>query len=262
MERISETIGTLYVPAAARRFLSQNAEDKTWVCPVCGEMPPMAYADGWYGRRRCACERRADEQRQIAAFQQQTRQARMAHTYCWLGSDWSEAGLTRHTFATFERTRQPRAFDLACDFAQRPRGVLAFHGPYGTGKTHLLAAVANQVCAQSPCLFTSVVTLFDAVQARIQHEEDYHDILRRAIQTPLLLLDDIDKLKPSEFREETLYTLINGRTNAGRPLAISSNVTPGELERWVGKAGRSRLMQGLLPVLMQGSDYRLEMEVS
>jgi DNA replication protein DnaC len=85
-------------------------------------------------------------------------------------------------------------------------------------------------------------------------------LLRRAVQTPLLLLDDIDKLKPSEFREEVLYKLVNGRTTAGRPLAISSNCTPGDLERWGGKAGRSRLMTGLLPIQMNGADYRLEVQ--
>ena len=66
-----------------------------------------------------------------------------------------------------------------------------------------------------------------------------------------------DELKPSEFREETQYKLINGRINAGLPLALSSNCTPVELERWVGNAEQSRLMTGLIPVQMNGPDFRL-----
>jgi len=139
--------------------------------------------------------------------------------------------------------------------------VLALYGSYGTGKTHLLVAVANHLgTTGTPCLFASAVTFFDAIQDCIQQNQDYHQLLRRGIQTPLLLLDDIDKLKASEFREEVLYKLVNGRTTAGRSLAISSNCTPGELERWVGKAGRSRLMTGLIPVQMNGADYRLEVQ--
>jgi len=101
-----------------------------------------------------------------------------------------------------------------------------------------------------------VASRFDALQERIG--QDYHDLLRRATDAPLLILDDVDKLKPSEFREETLYKILNGRSNAALPLAISSNSAPDELTRRIGAAGRSRLMAGLIPVPMYRPDYRLE----
>ena len=248
-------------PAAARKYLSQDPAEKTWTCPVCGLIPPFALAGGWYARRRCACEREAEERQAIQTLQHLSGQAQVVRTYTWLGPAWSEPGLAEKTFATFRRERHPQAFDLAHSFAQNPQGVLALYGSYGTGKTHLLAAVANHLgTTGTPCLFASAVTLFDAIQDGIQQNQDYHQLVRRGIQTPLLLLDDIDKLKASEFREEVLYKLVNGRTTAGRPLAISSNCTPWELERWVGKAGRSRLMTGLIPVQMNGADYRLEVQ--
>ena len=106
--------------------------------------------------------------------------------------------------------------------------------------------------------FASAVSLFDALQERLQLGQDYHGLQRQAITTPLLLLDDVDKLKPSEFREETLYKLLNGRSVADLPLALSSNNPPDALVRWIGEAGRSRLMADLVPVEMAGPDYRLE----
>jgi DNA replication protein DnaC len=209
----------------------------------------------------CACERAAFEACEREALGAEQRIARQRFTYTWLGKAWSEPALATHTFATFRRERQPAAFDLAHAFASRPSGVLAYYGDFGTGKTHLLAAVTNaHVEAGKACLFASVVSLFDAIGERLEHKQDYQDILRLAVHTPLLVLDDVDKLKPSEFREESLYKLLNGRCTAGLPLAISSNSTPAELERWVGKAGRSRLMQGLIPVPMNGPDYRLEVQ--
>ena|SRR5450755_2733319 len=248
----------LPAPTALRHRLSQDPADKTWECATCGIVAPFVFSDGWYSRRPCACERLAAHQRALEAMRREALRERAAYTYTWLSRGWSEEALAKNTFATFQRERQPVAYDLAWAFAGQPQGVLALYGSYGTGKTHLLAAVANQLGARgTACLFASVVTLFDAVQERIQRNQDYHELLRHAIATPLLLLDDLDKLKPSEFREELLYKLVNGRLPAGRPLAISSNCTPGELERWVGKATRSRLMQGLVPVQMSGADYRL-----
>jgi DNA replication protein DnaC len=249
-------------PAGMAPWMSRDPREKTWTCAQCGEVPPIAFANGWYTRRMCACESAALDAREVRILREEQRMARRAFTYTWLGRAWSEPALFSKTFATFKREQQPAAFDLTRAFAQQPVGVLALYGSYGTGKTHLLAAVANAYAETGQaCLFASVVSLFDAVGERIEQRQDYHDLLRRAIQTPLLILDDIDKLKPSEFREETLYKLLNGRCNSGLPLALSSNSTPDELERWVGKAGRSRLMQGLIPVPMNGPDYRLETQI-
>ena len=123
----------------------------------------------------------------------------------------------------------------------------------------MLAAIANAMSASGQvCRFASTTLLFGAIQERIGQGEDYLELFRRATSAPLLLLDDLDKLKPSEFREETLYTILNGRNVAGLPLAITSNRPPDQLAPWIGGAGYSRLMQGLIPVPMQGSDYRLE----
>lgn len=248
-------------PAWAKPRLSQDPAQKTWQCPVCGVVPPIAFAEGWYARCPCRCERADFEARQLRRLQEELAQARQAQTYTWLGRAWAEPALATRTFATFRRERQPEAYRLALSFAENPAGSLAFYGDYGTGKTHLLAAIANAVTGRgASCRFASVVSLFDALQERIQQKGDYHDLLRRAIAAPLLVLDDLDKLKPSEFREETLYKILNGRSAAGLPLALSSNSAPDELVRWIGGAGCSRLMAGLIPIPMDGPDYRLEMK--
>jgi DNA replication protein DnaC len=249
----------LQAPTPMMPRLSRDATEKTWTCPVCGVVPPIAFADGWYARRLCRCEREAFDAQQLRQVREEQRHVRIALTYTWLGSAWSEPGLAAKTFASFGHERQPEAYALAQAFAARPEGTLALYGAFGTGKTHLLAAIANVVTsAGHTCRFASVVSLFDALQERIQLGQDYHELVRRAIGAPLLLLDDLDKLKPSEFREETLYKLLNGRNTAGLPLALSANSAPDELVRWIGEASRSRLMDRLIPVPMNGPDYRLE----
>jgi len=62
--------------------------------------------------------------------------------------------LHRMTFSTFELRKNEglaqehiksldRAFELARQYAETPRGWLIITGTYGSGKTHLAAAIAN-----------------------------------------------------------------------------------------------------------------------
>src|ERR1700694_594853 len=132
-------------PSWALPRLSREPAEKTWSCPACGVVPPIAFADGWYARRPCTCERAAydaEQPRQLAA---ELVQARRALTYTWLGRAWAEPGLADKTFASFRRERQLAAGEMAQAFASSPAGTLAFYGSFGTGKTHLLAAIANAV---------------------------------------------------------------------------------------------------------------------
>lgn len=257
---------TTMIPEWAHQFLSQNPQDKTWECATCGTVPPLMLADGWYARRRCICEQQAEEMRQRDATPRTLAHAlalsQFEQVYTWLGRSWVNEQdiqkLEASTFASFDRTQQPKGYEQARTFTAMPEGVLALYGDFGLGKTHLLAAIANaHRAAGRACLYASAVTLFDVIQDRIGQNLEYHDLLRRALSTPLLLLDDIDKPKASEFRQEVYYQIIDGRTRRNLPLAISSNGSPVQLEPYVGGAARSRLMMGLIPVPFNGVDYRL-----
>lgn len=248
----------LTVSEVVRRVASIDPASKTWICPHCGEIPAkeLRQAPGYYIRQSCPCEER---ERERQAQRRQQTPANYASRYTWMGRDWADLALLGKTFATFERDRQPEAFEIAQAFATHPHGNLVLFGGYGVGKTHLLAAIANAFSPpEKPCLYVSAVALFETIQERIQQDREYHDLLKRAIHALLLLIDDLDKPKPSEFREAIYYLLIDKRTLAGRPLALSSNVTPPALERWIGGAARSRLLSALCPVEMQGPDYRLQ----
>ncbi|HLZ57203.1 MAG TPA: DnaA/Hda family protein [Ktedonosporobacter sp.] len=252
------------IPKCLKARMSQDPQEKTWECPTCGVIEPGMLVEGWYYRRCCPCQERArmraPQQEAPRTLQQALARNQVMQTYTWLGRKWHLEGLEKKTFASFEEVRQPDAFDQALQFAKKPAGTLLLYGSFGLGKTHLLAAIANQHIAEGkPCLFASAVTLFDAIVERISADEEYHDLLKRAMTTPLLLLDDIDKPKISEFRKEMYYQIIDGRTRAGRPLVVSANCSLTELECYVGGATKSRLMMGLVPVQMEGADYRAGM---
>lgn len=245
-----------------RGLLSQDADALTWSCPTCGTIRPGRWTAGWFYRRLCPCQREALEQQRRQEEQQQMwhvlAEQRRRFVYGWLGSSWPQKGLEGKTFASFDRTEQPEAFEQVQAWTRQPQGTLLLYGSYGTGKTHLLAAIANTRREQGKAvLFASAVTLFDAIQERIRQEQDYHDLLKQAIAAPVFLLDDVDKPKPSDFRQEMYYQILDGRTRLGLPTALSCNGSPAGLDRFVGGAARSRLMQGVLLVEMSGQDYRL-----
>ncbi len=237
---------------------SPNPVEKTWACPTCGTIDPREIKPGIYLRRPCSCEVRARERREVETLRTQLQATQAAQTFAWVGSEWADMNLEQQTFVSFERGRQPKAFDQAQTFAQAAQGTLALTGSYGTGKTHLLAAIANaHRQAGRSSLYVSAVTLFEIIQERIHNDRDYQSLLKRAVQTPLLLIDDIDKPKASEFRESLYYHIINKRVLAGLPIALSCNCQVPQLDHWIGGAARSRLMQGLVPVVMNGPDYRM-----
>jgi DNA replication protein DnaC len=250
-----------FVSDLVRRVASPDPTRKTWTCPRCGVIPAkeLHHAPGYYIRQPCACEERHRAQPAEEDWQTALRKQQRERIYTWLGWEWADLALMSKTFETFEQERQPEAFETARAFAKRPQGTLVLFGSYGVGKTHLLAAIANEFgSSEKPCLYVSAITLFETIQERIQQNREYHDLLKRAIHTPLLLIDDLDKVKPSEFRESIYYLLIDKRRLAERPLALSCNVSPSALERWIGKAACSRLMMGLCPVKMEGLDYRTQ----
>lgn len=260
MQRLNEGVRP-WAWAVARGWLSADPEQMSYQCPTCGFVPPISWGRGYYARGSCACRRRAIEEQEAAQLRQQLvalrQQQLAAAVYGWLGQHWRQEGLSEKRFDTFDWQRQPTGYSQAVSFADSPTGVLYLYGGYGVGKTHLLAAIANRRCELGQAaLFASVVTLFDAIQDRIRHEEDYHDLLRRAIATPLLILDDLDKPKPSEFRQEMLYQIVDGRSRGSLPIALSGNCEPKALDALVGGATRSRLMQDMVAVEMTGPDYR------
>jgi len=253
------SLSHLLLPSLVERgLLSQDATALTWICPTCGVIPPGRWTEGWFYRRLCPCQQRRRRLQEQQQQQDALAAQRRAMVYGWLGPGWPQSGLDDKTFATFEPAVQPEALTAAQAWAAKPQGMLLLTGDYGTGKTHLLAAIANHRRQQAKStLFASAVTLFEALGECVRLEQDYHALLRQAMTTPVFLLDDVDKPKPSDFRQEVYYRIIDGRTRVHLPIALSCNCSPAELDRFIGGAARSRLMQDVTLLELRGQDYRL-----
>lgn len=168
------------------------------------------------------------------------------------------------------------AFDAMSAFALKPSGWIVLRGSRGTGKSHLLAAVANYLLDHPatgdtsdasaarrgrawplyvvvPDFLAYVKSAFD--RAPVSRSDSAEDRIQQAIDADVLLLDDLGAESTSAWSNETLYRIINGRYNELRATVVATNCAMGQLEPRIA----SRLQDWRLSVVvdMIGSDERL-----
>ncbi len=148
----------------------------------------------------------------------------------------SLALLTDRTFGTFSLRKGEglqtndlnsleKAFRAAQRYAEDPSGWLVFLGPYGCGKTHLAAAIANYQAAEGyPPLFVVVPDLLDHLRATFSPSStvSYDHRFEEVRTTPLLILDDLGTQSMTPWVREKLYQLFNYRYNAELPTVITT----------------------------------------
>lgn len=152
--------------------------------------------------------------------------------------------LHNRTFANFDlRTQESldaeslrsleKAFKAAREFAENPRGWLVILGTYGTGKTHLAAAIANyRLDIGDPPLFVVVPDLLDHLRAAFNSNSDISlDKRFEKVRTaPLLILDDLGTQSSTAWVKEKLYQLFNYRYSAELPTVVTSAETLEEMD--------------------------------
>jgi DNA replication protein DnaC len=240
---------------------STDEASATWECPTCGPISPeRRVASGGkrilYYKRMCNCVWKQQQAQYESARRREAMERRIAATFGGMVAGSYVYPYRKRTFNTFDESRQPEAFAIAQAFAEEPQGTLILYGPYGTGKTHLLAAICNTLIDKDiGCFFLKAPDLFDMLQTYMNKHWDYQDVIDRAIQTPLLVLDDIDKIAPSAWQQQKLYSIIDKRADSERPIALSTNLLD-QLDTFVGGACASRLSIRQIAVEMSGQDYR------
>lgn len=154
-----------------------------------------------------------------------------------------------------QKTNLAYARDCAQRFAENPVDWLLYTGRYGTGKTHLAAAIANQALDNGmELIFQPVPDLLD--QLRVSYggtSETYEERFDKIRTTPLLILDDLGAQSPTAWAEEKLYQIINFRYVNRLPTVITSNVNMREMDGRIASRLRDPMVNH---IVMTVPDYR------
>jgi DNA replication protein DnaC len=143
--------------------------------------------------------------------------------------------LASRTFGTFEdRVSEKlaseeikslqKALKTAHAFSEKPKGWLVFEGTYGSGKTHLAAAIANyRMGLGDPPLFVMIPDLLDHLRAAFSPNAgtSYDRRFDEVRTASLLILDDLGSQSATPWAKEKLHQLLNYRYNAELPTVIT-----------------------------------------
>lgn len=213
--------------------------------------------------------------------------------------------LSKCTFASFltDGTESKKAKSVAIDWLSNYRAGcnegLMLYGPKGTGKTHLLAAICNEL-PKDLYYWAPVGELLDAMQPGSAAQETRKkaiacwsacygscgtlrygtdriqmssvctycpglggDLIDQVQQAKLLILDDLGTRannSNSDWVHDRLFNIINYRYDNELPIIVSTNYSLGELSVRLGHERiSSRLIEMCKMVRLASDDYRLKL---
>jgi DNA replication protein DnaC len=237
------------------------------LCPVCGALMSFVFMDNpsylkitgkgshWAELPCRACERI----RLIRALEERSEEASRNRMNALIANSMLCERFLDKTFANFipfgkDKGKQLYVLSIARDFADdfnRHRRIgtwLLFMGNVGAGKSHLCAAVINQlVRAGRSALFTKAPRLLREVKETFNRDSEVtqSEIIARMGELDLLVIDEVGIQFGTDTERMILYEILDLRYESMRPVILTTNITDlKSLEKLLGERIIDRLFEG------------------
>ncbi len=170
---------------------------------------------------------------------------------------------SKHSFANFVVSEENReAFTAAKAVAEEPGlyNPLYIYGTTGTGKTHLLQAVANMAINNAwRVRYATCEELLNDFVAFLQQKKDMYAFRESVRNVDILLIDDVHLLSNKKSMQEEFFNMFNTLQACGRQIILTSDKQPCEI---VGLEERliSRFESGLI-IEIQPPSYEARLAI-
>lgn len=210
----------------------------------------------WLKPDRCQCEGAKayweeydKEQERIARekAEAEDRAKMQAKVERLLGKSGIKKRFLTRTFENFKVDKVNRkAYETAKTYAERFQDFkekgdgLYFVGSFGTGKTHLAAAISLYLIKKGiPVICKTLIDMLGEVRKTFDDDSrvSEYEMLNLYKTVDLLVVDDLGKESPSEWTLATFYAILNERYEACLPTIITTNYNDQELIERLSRKG-------------------------
>lgn len=143
------------------------------------------------------------------------------------------------------------------EFQKNGRGLLLY-GNTGNGKTFMGCCVVNFLIDAG---FTALVKNFNSISNELFSEQRKDEYMERLNRVSILMLDDLDIERESAYMNEVVYSVIDGRYRAKKPIIVTTNLSAAQMKNATTIEKQriySRLMDMCIPISVTGEDRRYE----
>jgi DNA replication protein DnaC len=236
------------------------------ICPYCKKEVPKLEVE-ILGKKRlvqpvCKCEAEKEEEK-IKQAEDRLKEQELKRLFSIhdLGERFNES-----KFSSFVvREGSEKCFKLAQKYVQEfdewEGESLMFWGEPGNGKSHLATAIANELTEKGKrVVFISMPDLLEKIKATFNRNsnESEAEIMKGLQVCDLLIIDDIGAEKVSDWVQEVIFRIVDGRYKKMKPIMATSNLEPKELAERIGKRAYDRLIEISQPIKNEATSYRRE----